>query len=127
MKAVLDTGVVIDDVLSITGYELAVTSITYAELEWGITGAQSELDRVLRASRLERIRTRLGTGLPFDDAAATSYGWIASLVKARGANPRSRTADLMIAAVAHANGAAVVTRNVKDFAGLEGLVAVITP
>jgi predicted nucleic acid-binding protein len=31
----------------------------------------------------------------------------------------------MIAAIAHANDAAVVTHNVKDFAGLEGLVEVI--
>ena len=37
---------------------------------------------------------------------------------------RSRVADLLVAAVAHANKLPLYTRNPADFAGLEGLIAV---
>jgi predicted nucleic acid-binding protein len=38
---------------------------------------------------------------------------------------RGRRMDMLIAAVALANGCAVVTRNAQDFAGLEKVVDVI--
>jgi hypothetical protein len=41
-----------------------------------------------------------------------------------GRQPRARVMDLLIAATAHAHGAAVYTRNADDLAGLEDLIAI---
>lgn len=76
---------------------------------------------------MARLSRELGPGLPFDDDAAAAYGLIAGLVLAAGRGPRTRAMDLMIAATAYANGAAVLTRNPADFAGLEPLVSTRTP
>ncbi len=38
---------------------------------------------------------------------------------------RGRMIDLMIAATAAANGAAVITKNMDDFDGLDGFVTII--
>jgi predicted nucleic acid-binding protein len=54
-----------------------------------------------------------------------SFGHITELVLASGRSPQGRVPDLMIAAIAHANSAALVTTNPKDFVGLERLVHVI--
>jgi predicted nucleic acid-binding protein len=46
-------------------------------------------------------------------------------VVGEGRKPRSRFADLLIAATAHANGLDLYSRNADDFAGLGDLVRVI--
>lgn len=79
----------------------------------------------MRQARLQRLRKLFGEGVPFDDECAVSYGTICGLVLASGRQVRGRAIDLMIAATAMANDAAVVTRNPQDFAGLEGFVHVI--
>lgn len=56
-----------------------------------------------------------GRVLPFDSAAAKSYAVIAAARRAIG-QPISE-ADCQIAAIAHAQGAVVATRNVADFRG----------
>lgn len=48
-----------------------------------------------------------------------------SAVVASGRGPRSRFADLLIVATAHANQVDLYTRNPDDFAGLEQLVNVV--
>jgi predicted nucleic acid-binding protein len=64
-----------------------------------------------------------GRILPFDSDAARAY---ADLFAARRRAGRpAATLDLMIAAIARARGASVVTRNVVDFAGCD--VTVIDP
>jgi len=45
-------------------------------------------------------------------------------VKASGRSHRTRFADLLIAAIAAANGLPLFTRNPGDFAGLEAVVQV---
>ena len=45
-------------------------------------------------------------------------------VAATGRSHRPRVADLLTAAVAHANGLALFTRNPSDFVGLENLITV---
>ncbi len=62
--------------------------------------------------------------LPFDAAAARSYGLVYAAVRAAERQPRRRLADLLIAATAHANSLPLLTRNPDDFAGLEHLLAV---
>ena len=53
-------------------------------------------------------------------------GLIVAAVVGEGRKPRSRFADLLIAATAHANGLDLYTRNGDDFAGLEDLIHVVT-
>ena len=54
-----------------------------------------------------------------------SYGLVVAAVGRDGRKPRSRFADLLIAATAHANSLALYTRNGDDFVGLEDLVQVV--
>ncbi|MFA7505700.1 MAG: PIN domain-containing protein [Burkholderiaceae bacterium] len=113
MRVLLDTNLLIDGRLDHPGHEAFVSSLTYAELENGV---------VVTCDPQQRF---FGTGLPFDDDAAEAYGTIVQLVIAQGRTPRRRIADLMIAAIALANGAGIITRNAGDFAGLERLVRII--
>lgn len=125
-RAVLDTNVLIGDMPDLDPeYELSVSSVTYAELETGTRLAPAGTERARRVRRLALARETYGTGLPFDDRAATSFGLLAELVTGSGRVYRSRTADLMIAATAHAYGAVVLTHNVNDFLGLEDAVTIV--
>jgi hypothetical protein len=63
--------------------------------------------------------------LPFDAAAVRSYGLVLAAVVREARKPRSRFADLLIAATAHANGLDLYTRNARDLSGLEDLVRVV--
>jgi toxin FitB len=53
------------------------------------------------------------------------YGQIVAAVIDAGRTRRSRVADLLIAATAHANGLALYTRNPEDLLGVEALVSII--
>ncbi len=121
MKAVLDTSIVLaDDVAPLPG-ELAISAATIAELHFGVLVAGSNQVRAERLRRLMFLQRRL-TSLPIDDAVAASYGQLAAAVVAAGRQPRARIMDLLIAATAHAHGAALYTRNLDDFTGLEALI-----
>lgn len=128
MRALLDTNVLITGGFVIPEgiTDVAICSVSYAELEQGLVAPG--LDPSMLADRklqVLEIRQAFGSGLPFDDVAAMYYGRIVEAVHAAGRSPRGRIADLMIAAVARAHGAAIVTHNVDDFAGLERIVRVI--
>jgi predicted nucleic acid-binding protein len=124
-RLVLDTNVLIGGAPVVgTDDELAVSSVTYAELETGTRLATTVVERARRLRRLALARETYGVGIPFDDRVATSFGMLAELVKGSGRVYRSRTADLMIAATAHAYGAELLTHNVADFRGLEDAVTV---
>lgn len=58
--------------------------------------------------------------LPFDSDAAKHYANIVS-ERIRQGNPIS-VEDAQIASIARANGLSIATRNVKDFANIQGLV-----
>jgi predicted nucleic acid-binding protein len=125
-RLVLDTIVLIGNVPAIgSEYELSVSSVTYAELEAGTRLAATGTERARRTRRLALVREIYGTGLPFDDRVAASFGTLAELVKGSGRSHRSRTADLMIAATAHAYDAELLTHNVGDFMGLESAITVL--
>jgi hypothetical protein len=125
VRAVLDTSVLVAETMSHPGYEIAVASLSWAELGYGVRKTADPVERARREARISRLRTVLGSGLPFDDAAADAYETVCGLVLANGREVRGRVVDLMIAATAAAHGAAIITRNPTDFAGLDGLVAVI--
>jgi predicted nucleic acid-binding protein len=124
VKAILDTNLLVSEEIVHEGYEVAVASLSWAELGFGVRKARTDVERARRKARIVRLRGRLGRGLPFDDAAADAYEVVCGMVLDNGRDVRGRVIDLMIAATAAANGAAVLTRNVSDFEGLEGLVEV---
>lgn len=125
----LDASVVIDwhdpAVASALPDELAISAITLAELAAGPHAAASRLEAARRQSRLQEVEARFEP-IPFDGAAAVSYGLVAAAVISTGHLTGRRLADLLVAATAHANGLTLYTRNGADFDGLGDLVEVVT-
>jgi predicted nucleic acid-binding protein len=125
MRALLDTSIVIaTDVGELEG-ELAISSITLAELHFGVLIARDPATRAERLRRLSVLQRRFDA-LPLDDAVAASYGEIAAAVVQAGRQPRARTMDLLIAATAHAHSARLYTRNPDDFIGVDKHVEIVT-
>ncbi len=125
VRAILDTNLLVAEALSQRQFDVAISSLSWAELEYGVRKAADPVERARRESRIARLRTVLGPGIPFDDAAADAYGTICGLVLASGREVRGRAIDLMIAATAAAHSAVVLTRNVDDFTGLDGFVTIL--
>ncbi len=128
-SGLLDTSVVIDwhdpVVLDALPDEMAISSITAAELAGGPHLAATANEAAKRQSRLQEVESKLEP-IPFDVAAVRSYGLVVAAVIGEGRQPRSRFADLLIAATAHANHLDLYTRNGDDFAGLDELVRIVT-
>jgi len=127
-RGILDTSVVIDldriepDALP---REIAVTSITMAELAAGPHATNDAAERARRQDRLQRAEAAFDP-LPFDAAAARAYGRIYAAMIARGRKARgARAVDLLIAAVACSVELPLCTRNPDDFRALDGLVTVV--
>lgn len=123
----LDTCVYIDlDLVdrSVVPVRSSLTAITMAELHKGVATAK---DAATRAARTERLGAALAAfePLPFDGEAAARYGSLVALTLAAKRDPRPRTVDLMIAAIASVRGLPLFTRNAKDFVGLGDLVEVV--
>ena len=125
MRAILDTNILVAGSLSHSGYEVSVSSLSWAELAYGIRKAADPIERARRELRFARLRSLLGPGIPFDDDAAHAYEAVCGLVLDSGPEVGGRSIDLMIAATAAVHGAIVITRNTGDFSGLEGLVTVV--
>ncbi len=101
------------------------TTITQAEVLFGIARMASGkrrdlLEREAQAVFAEDFRGRV---LPFDAAAATAYASVAA--RRRTIGRPVAPFDAAIAAIALANGMAIATRNVRDFADCG--VAVMNP
>lgn len=124
----MDTSVVIDwddsAVLEALPDEVAVTTVTFAELAAGPHLTTDPAEKARRQARLQQAES-LFDPLDFDRVAARSYGQILNAIAAFGRSHRRRVADLLIAAVAHARGLDLYTRNPNDFAGLDGLITVL--
>jgi predicted nucleic acid-binding protein len=124
----LDTSVVIDwhdpSVLDKLPDEMAISAITTAELAAGPLLASTPVEAAKRQSRLQEVES-LMEPIPFDGRAVRSYGLVVAAIVTKGRKPRSRFADLLIAATAHANGLDLYSRNADDFAGLGDLVRVV--
>jgi predicted nucleic acid-binding protein len=125
----LDTSVVVDwhdpAVIAALPDEMAISVITAAELAVGPLLAADPVEAAKRQARLQEVESALEP-IPFDAAAARSYGLVVAAVVRKARKPRSRFADLLIAATAHASRLDLYTRNSEDFAGLEGLVRVFS-
>ncbi|TAK22660.1 MAG: type II toxin-antitoxin system VapC family toxin [Chloroflexota bacterium] len=122
-----DTSIIIDwdkpAVLVALPDMVAISTITLAELAAGPHLARDPLERARRQTRLQQVES-LFDPLGFDIAAARSFGQVVAAVTAAGRSHRSRVADLLIAAVAHANSLPLYTRNPQDFVGLDALITV---
>ena len=94
--------------------DVVMSSITYAELEYGVVvSADPEKERINLASLVEDIQV-----IPFDTAAGVAYGPIRQATR----DIRQDALDKLIAAHAVALNATVVTNNVKDFAKYPGVL-----
>ena len=127
MRAVLDTSVLIGGDALPAGIESAISTVSVAELHFGLLVAPDDDSRAVRSTRLGLVEARYPDPLPVDDRVARDWGRLQAAVANRGGNPRKRSADLAIAATAIANKAVLVTNNRKDFAIVEDLVDVRVP
>jgi predicted nucleic acid-binding protein len=116
---------VMDWIDSITHSMIVTTSVTRAELMYGIeimpSGKRRDLLRCLAHDVFEiDLRGRL---LGFDRDAADAYAVIGSIRRSMG-QPVGH-ADTMIASIVHSRGAVLATRNIRDFVGCG--VSVVNP
>ena len=95
--------------------QIAISTITLAELEYGI--ARSRYPDRNRVALLEFLIPF--TILDFDQAASVEYGHIRSSLETRG-RPIGPM-DLLLAAQANSHGLVLVTNNEKEFKRVEGL------
>ena len=128
-RGVIDTSVVIDLEQiepSRLPLELAVSSLTMAELAAGPHATNDADERARRQDRLQRAEAVFDP-LPFDAEAARAYGRVFAAISATGRTARgARAVDLLIAATACGAGLPLYTRNVEDFRGLEGFIEVVS-
>ena len=94
---------------------LAISSITLAELEYGVqASANIEKNTISLMKFLSIVDV-----LPFDSGAAVEYGKICADLRKKG-TPIG-TMDMLIAAHARAENLIVVTHNTREFERVEGL------
>ena len=129
-QGVLDTSTLIllgriDDTGSLPTEPL-ITTITLAELSVGPLVATAEDERAARQAHLQQAEADFDP-LPFDAAAARSFGQVAASLRRAGRKPAARAYDAMIAAVCVANDLPIHTCNAVDFAGIDGLVVIQVP
>jgi predicted nucleic acid-binding protein len=106
--------------------EPLITAVTLAELSVGPLVASNARERAARQAHLQQAEANFDP-LPFDAAAARSFGQVAASLRRAGRKPAARAYDAMIAAIALANALPVHTCNPDDFAGIDGLTVIAVP
>jgi predicted nucleic acid-binding protein len=101
-----------------------ITAVTLGELSYGPHATDDPFKRAARTAVLQHVEATFDP-LPYDHAAARLYGQICAAVRAAGRQPRSRAADLMIAATAASNVLPLYTANPGDFQGAETFVELV--
>lgn len=98
-----------------TPQDMCISSITLAELEYGVSkSSQPEKNKLALMMFLSGIAV-----LPFDDAAAIEYGSIRTALEKKGTPIGSN--DLLIAAHAKSLGLPIITNNTHEFVRVDGL------
>lgn len=127
MRIHLDTNLLIQtprwELLPDGDHEFLVSAIAFAEFSGGAAHSDPAI-AADAAIELIQHRSHYGDGLPFTQREADIYRELCSVVA--GAGCGKRRVDLMIAAIAIGDGAALATRNTTDFDGLQPLLNVIT-
>lgn len=126
-QGVLDTSTLIllgriEDVAALPAEPL-ITAITLAELSVGPLVATNDAERAARQAHIQQAEADFDP-LPFDPAAARSFGQVAASLRRAGRTPAARAYDAMIAAVCVANDLPIHTCNPADFAGIDGLLMI---
>ena len=127
MKVLLDTNVVSvyingrsstlrDKLKTISPADIHLCSVVWAELCVGITKSSDPVQSRVKVSAF----TDLFASLPFDDAAAESYGKIRAHLENTGnlIGPN----DLMIAAIAVSRQLTLITHNTNEFSRVPDLL-----
>lgn len=127
MRAVLDTSVLIGGDALPAGIETSISTVSIAELHYGLLVAPDDDARALRVARLGLIEARYPDPLPLDDRVAREWGRLQAAVTNRGGKRRRRNADLAIAATANVHDAVLITHNLKDFTIIDDLVRLSRP
>ncbi|MBL7176301.1 MAG: type II toxin-antitoxin system VapC family toxin [Desulfobacteraceae bacterium] len=99
-------------------YELSLSTITLAEIFYGIR--KSNVKKKERLDKIESICAQLDI-FPFDKTTADNYGTIRVFLERKGIPISER--DLQIASIAMANNLIVVTHNIKEFERISGLIS----
>lgn len=127
-RGLLDTSVVIgsDEIdPALLPAQIAISTLTLAELTVGPFAARDDLTYARRQARLQRFESGVAA-FPFDSRCARSYGQIYVATVSAGRKPRgSRIVDLMIAATALSHGLPLYTLNPRDLRGLEDLIEIV--
>jgi predicted nucleic acid-binding protein len=127
-RALIDTSVAVrlnETELPQLPLELAISTLTMAELARGPHVARKELEKARRRRHLRRVEAGI-EALPFDFSCAGAYGCVSAAVERIGRKPRgSRVVDLLIAATALAHDLPLYTLNPKDLRGLEHLIEIV--
>jgi len=129
-RGILDTSTVIflprlTDVGTLPTEPL-ITTVTLAELSVGPLVTNDEQERAARQAHLQQAETDFDP-LPFDAAAARTFGRVAASLRRAGRKTSARTYDAMIAATALANDLPVYTCNPDDFSGIDDLRVIAVP
>jgi tRNA(fMet)-specific endonuclease VapC len=103
-----------------------ISAVTLAELSVGPLVARTDAERAARQAVLQQAEADFDP-LPFDAAAARSFGRVAAALRQAGRKPAARSYDAMIAAVAVARGLPLHTANPDDFPTMDGLEVVAVP
>jgi predicted nucleic acid-binding protein len=106
--------------------EPVISAITLAELSVGPLVATSDVERAARQAHVQQAEAAFDP-LPFDAAAARSFGRVAASLRRAGRTSSARTYDAMIAAVCLANDLPIHTCNPGDFEGIDGLEVLAVP
>jgi tRNA(fMet)-specific endonuclease VapC len=106
--------------------EPLITAITLAELSVGPLVATTDAERVARQAVLQQAEADF-EAIPFDSAAARSFGRVSYSLRRAGRTTVARAYDALIAATAISNGLPLYTCNPADFDRIEGLTVVAIP
>jgi tRNA(fMet)-specific endonuclease VapC len=100
--------------------EPMITAVTLAELSVGPLVASDPREQAIRQLRLQQAEADFQP-LPFDAAAARSFGRVAASLRRAGRKSSVRAFDAMIAATAIANDLPLFTCNPSDFENIDDL------
>lgn len=106
--------------------EPLITAVTLAELSVGPLVAEGEQERAARQAQLQQAEADFDP-LPFDAAAARTFGRVAASLRRAGRKTAARAYDAMVAATAIANDLPLYTCNPDDFQGIDDLKLVPVP
>ena len=130
-EGILDTSTLIllgriDEATDTLPSEPLITAITLAELSVGPLVTANEDERAARQAHLQQAEADFEP-IPFDAAAARSFGQVAASLRRERRKPAARAYDAMIAAVAVSRGLPVHTCNPADFDKIDNLEVVAVP